>query len=122
MVWRQVQDFEQAGAFAVELEVVAAPLATEITKRTSMLTISLGSGGECDAQYLFSADILGENPDQVPRHAKSYRNFAAERARLQTERIAAYREFISDVGSGAFPMANHMVATDEGILREIWPS
>ena len=45
MVWQQVQDFEAAGAFAVEMEVVAENLATEITKRTSMLTISLGSGG-----------------------------------------------------------------------------
>lgn len=120
-VWQQVQDFEQAGAFAVEMEVVAAPLATEITKRTSMLTISLGSGGGCDAQYLFSADILGENPDQMPRHAKAYRDFSAERARLQAERIAAYREFISDVGTGAFPMASHTVDADEDILREIWP-
>ena len=61
MIWQQVQDFEQAGAFTVEMEVIAANLAREITKRTSLLTISLGSGGGCDAQYLFSADILGEN-------------------------------------------------------------
>lgn len=53
MIWQQVQDFENAGAFAVEMEVVAADLATQITKRTSMLTISLGSGAGCDVQYLF---------------------------------------------------------------------
>lgn len=119
MVWQQVQDFEQAGAFAVELEVVAAPLATEMTKRTSMLTISLGSGGGCDAQYLFSADILGENRGHFPRHAKKYRDFAAERDRLQAERIAAYKEYIADVGSGAFPETGHTVRMDEDILRDV---
>ncbi|MEM9393372.1 MAG: 3-methyl-2-oxobutanoate hydroxymethyltransferase [Pseudomonadota bacterium] len=120
MVWQQVQDYEQAGAFAVEMEVVAAPLATEITKRTSMLTISLGSGAGCDAQYLFSADILGETRGHFPRHAKKYRDFAAERDRLQAERIAAYKEYIADVGSGSFPEATHMVDAEESILRQVW--
>ena len=120
MVWQQVQDFEAAGAFAVEMEVVAANLATEITKRTSMLTISLGSGGGCDAQYLFSADLLGENRGHIPRHAKSYRNFAAERDRLQNERIAAYKEYIQDVQSGAFPEPKHVVAMDDEVLNSIW--
>lgn len=120
MVWQQVQEFEQAGAFAVEMEVVAAPLATEITKRTSMLTISLGSGGGCDAQYLFSADILGENRGHLPRHAKKYRDFAAERDRLQAERIAAYKEYISDVGSGSFPKTEHMVNAENDVLQKVW--
>jgi 3-methyl-2-oxobutanoate hydroxymethyltransferase len=120
MVWQQVQDFEAAGAFAVEMEVVAANLATEITRRTSMLTISLGSGGGCDAQYLFSTDLLGENRGHMPRHAKTYRNFAAERDRLQTERVAAYKEYISDVTTGAFPETGHMVSIDKDALRKVW--
>ena len=120
MVWQQVQDFETAGAFAVEMEVVAENLATEITKRTSMLTISLGSGGGCDAQYLFSADLLGENTGHIPRHAKTYRNFAAERERLQHERVAAYKEYIADVTSGAFPEAGHVVSIEADALRKVW--
>jgi 3-methyl-2-oxobutanoate hydroxymethyltransferase len=120
MVWQQVQDFEAAGAFAVELEVVAENLATEVTKRTSMLTISLGLGGGYDAQYLFSADLLGENTGHIPRHAKTYRNFAAERERLQLERIAAYKEYIADVTSGAFPEAGHVVSIDAGALLKVW--
>jgi len=119
-VWRQVRDFEAAGAFAVEMEVVAADLAAEITRRTSMLTISLGSGGGCDAQYLFSADLLGENRGHVPRHAKTYRNFAAERDRLQAERVAAYREYIDDVVNGSFPEDRHGVAMKGDALREVW--
>lgn len=120
MVWQQVQDFEAAGAFAVEMEVVAANLATEITRRTSMLTISLGSGGGCDAQYLFSADLLGENRGHIPRHAKTYRNFAAERDRLQRERVAAYKEYIDDVATGAFPEAGHTVLVDDEVLSAVW--
>lgn len=118
MVWQQVKDFEAAGAFAVEMEVVAANLATEITGRTSMLTISLGSGGGCDAQYLFSADLLGENRGHIPRHAKTYQNFAAERDKLQAERVAAYKEYIADVTSGAFPEAGHVVSIDDETLQK----
>ena len=121
-VWRQIQEFESAGAFAVEMEVVAAPLASEITKRTSMLTISLGSGAGCDAQYLFSADLLGENRGHIPRHAKTYRDFAAERDRLQAERVAAYREYIADVTDGAFPQGAHSVQLDEAVLTQVWTS
>lgn len=120
MVWQQVKDFEAAGALAVELEVVAANLSTEITARTSMLTISLGSGGGCDAQYLFSADLLGENRGHIPRHAKTYRNFAAERDRLQAERVAAYKEYIADVTTGAFPEVGNVVAMDEEALTKVW--
>jgi 3-methyl-2-oxobutanoate hydroxymethyltransferase len=119
-VWKQVKAFEAAGAFAVEMEVVAANLAAEITKRTSMLTISLGSGRGCDAQYLFSADLLGENRGHIPRHAKTYRNFAAEHDRLQEERIAAYAEYIADVTSGTFPDAQHIVEMDEHALLDVW--
>lgn len=112
-LWCEVRDFENAGAFAVEIEVVPAPLAAEITRRTSLLTISLGSGAGCDAQYLFSSDLLGENRGHFPRHAKAYRNFAAERDRMQTERIAAYREYIADIQNGAFPEPRHLVAMSE---------
>ncbi len=118
MIWQQVRDFEAAGAFAVELEVVPANLAGEITKRTSMLTVSLGSGGDCDVQYLFSADLLGENRGHIPRHAKVYRNFAAERDRMQDDRIAAYREYIADVTSGAFPEAGQITQMEDEALED----
>lgn len=116
---RQVQDFEDAGAYAVEMEVIPARLAAAITQRTSMLTISLGSGPDCDVQYLFSADLLGENCGHFPRHAKAYRNFAAERDRLQAERVAAYREYRADIETGAFPTASHSVDISEDALQEM---
>lgn len=120
LIWQQVQDFESAGAFAVEMEVIPGALATEITKRTTMLTISLGSGAGCDSQYLFSADLLGENRGHIPRHAKTYRNFAAERDRMQDERIAAYGEYIADVRGRVFPNDVHSVAMDGAVLAQLW--
>ena len=69
------------------------------------------------AQYLFSADLLSENTGHIPRHAKVYRYFAAERERLQRERVAAYREYIADVGFGAFPEAGHVVGMDDDVLN-----
>ena len=112
-VYFESKAFESAGAFALEMEVVPARVAAEVTRRVSILTISLGSGQGCDATYLFSADLLGENRGHIPRHAKVYRNFAQERDRLQQERIAAYREYIGDIAGQKFPEERHSVAIDD---------
>ena len=53
--------------------------------------------------------VLGHTAGHKPRHAKTYRNFAAEYARLQTERVAAFQEFVADVNSGAYPQPQHVV-------------
>jgi 3-methyl-2-oxobutanoate hydroxymethyltransferase len=112
-VYYDTKAFEDAGAFAVEMEIVPERLAAEITLRTSLVTISLGSGAECDVEYLFSADLLGENRGHIPRHAKVYLNFAAERDRMQRERISAYREYIADVTEGVFPAASNVIAMSD---------
>ena len=112
----EVRAYEAAGAFAVEIEVVPVEVAAEISRRVGILLWSMGSGPGCDVQYLFSEDILGENRGHLPRHAKVYRNFAAEADRLQRERVAAYGEFIADVASGAYPEARHVIAMDPAEL------
>ncbi len=53
--------------------------------------------------------MLGSNPGHYPRHAKRYRDFTAEYARLQKERIAAFAEFSGEVKSGAYPEPRHEV-------------
>ena len=93
MVYRQVKDLEAAGAFAAEIEVVPDRIAAEIAKRTSLLMLSMGAGTGGDAQYLFAEDVLGYTRGHRPRHAKVYRDFAAEYRRLQQERVAAFKEF-----------------------------
>jgi len=114
--YRASKDFEAAGAFALEMEVVPGEVAAAITERVSALTISLGSGTGCDAVYLFSADLLGENRGHIPRHAKVYRQFAAERDGLQRERVSAYREFTDDVSASAHPARQHDVSIEPAEL------
>lgn len=104
---------EQAGAVAVELEVVPALVGAELSRRTPLVTFGMGAGSGTDAQYLFAEDVLGCTRGHKPRHAKSYRNFAAEYARLQSERIAAFGEFVADVKAGAYPAAAHDVPVSE---------
>jgi 3-methyl-2-oxobutanoate hydroxymethyltransferase len=108
-LYEEVRAYESAGAFAVEIEVVPEEVATEISRRVGILLWSMGAGAGCDAQYLFANDILGYTKGHVPRHAKAYRDFAAKYARLQTERVAAFREFVADVESGAYPEERHLV-------------
>lgn len=112
-VWRQTKALEEAGAFAAEIEVVPDGIAAAISARTSMLMLSMGAGTGCDGQYLFAEDVLGSNRGHYPRHARTYRNFAAEYDRLQQKRIAAFREFASDVRSGAYPEKGHLVGVEQ---------
>lgn len=109
----EVRAYEAAGAFAVEIEVVPPEVATEISRRVAILLWSMGAGAGCDAQYLFANDILGYTEGHIPRHSKVYRDFRAEYARLQAERIAAFREFAADVESGAYPEPRHLVPMAE---------
>jgi 3-methyl-2-oxobutanoate hydroxymethyltransferase len=108
-LFEECKAYEAAGAFAVEIEVVPVEVATEISKRLKLLLWSMGSGPGCDAQYLFAEDILGTNRGHMPRHAKVYRNFAAEFDKLQRERIKAFTGYIADVRSGAYPEESHVV-------------
>jgi 3-methyl-2-oxobutanoate hydroxymethyltransferase len=122
-VWRDVQRLEAAGAFAVEMEVVPDRVAAEISRRTSLLLLSMGGGPFCDCQYLFAEDILGSHREHYPRHSKRYRDFNAEFRRLQSERVAAFREFRNDVGSRAYPAPEHCVRIEDAelsaFLREL---
>jgi 3-methyl-2-oxobutanoate hydroxymethyltransferase len=124
-IWRHVQQLQDAGVFGAEIEVVPPEVAAEISRRTSLFMISMGAGNSCDAQYLFSEDILGSNTGHYPRHSKRYRDFASEYARLQVERTAAYREYAEDVTSGRFPAAEHLVPIDpvelQGFLDHLDP-
>jgi 3-methyl-2-oxobutanoate hydroxymethyltransferase len=108
-VWDHVKRLEAIGCFGAELEVVPDRVAEMITKSTPMIMLGMGAGPHADAQYLFAEDVLGHTGGHKPRHAKTYRNFAAEYARLQQERIAAFKEFINDVDAGAYPQPQHAV-------------
>jgi 3-methyl-2-oxobutanoate hydroxymethyltransferase len=115
-VMEQVRALEDAGAFAAEIEVVPAAITAAIAARTSLVLFSMGAGTGGDAQYLFAEDVLGYTPGHRPRHAKVYRDFAAEYERLQRERVAAFGEFRADVESGAYPADEHLVPVDDEVV------
>jgi 3-methyl-2-oxobutanoate hydroxymethyltransferase len=118
-LYRRMKELESAGAYAAELEVVPHNLARFLSSQTTMILMSLGSGPGCDTQFLFSDDILGDYEERLPRHAKAYRNFAAEYRRLQDDRVAAFREYITDVRNGDFPARAHLVEMDAASLEKV---
>lgn len=89
------QSLQEAGAFAIVLELVPAELAARITRTLTIPTIGIGAGNNCDAQVLVWTDLMGltKNP---PRLAKAYCN-------LRQEMLAATEHWAKDVASGAFP-------------------
>ncbi|WP_411037504.1 3-methyl-2-oxobutanoate hydroxymethyltransferase [Shinella sp. BYT-45] len=117
-IYRKVKDYEQAGAFAVEMEVVPVAIADWITRSTPLLTLGMGCGAVCDAQYLFSCDVLGTGTSRMPRHGKRYADLALEEARLQRLRVEAFRAFAEDVRTGGYPEKQHEVHVGEDILTD----
>jgi len=112
-VYEETMAYQDAGAIAVEMEIVPNRIADEIAKRVDILIMSMGSGTGGDVQYLFATDILGTNDGHVPRHAKIYGNLKEELERVQDLRIAAFKAFKDDVGSSAYPEAEHLIEVDE---------
>ena len=95
-VLQHTLELQEAGAIGVELEVVPPKVAEVITQKVEIMTLSMGSGSGCDGQYLFANDVLGYTDGHTPRHARIYRDFKEEYAKLQKERILAFKEFHSD--------------------------
>jgi 3-methyl-2-oxobutanoate hydroxymethyltransferase len=116
-IYDQIRSFEKAGAWAVEVEVIPAALLAEITKRTTLLTSSIGAGGGGDIQFLFAEDILGNNGPPYPRHSKQYRNIFKMKQEMQAERVAGFRDFIRDVKSGGFPGPEHVITAPDGLIQ-----
>ncbi|GAI94849.1 unnamed protein product [marine sediment metagenome] len=103
---------DEAGAFAVVLETVPAPLAKLITDEISIPTIGIGAGIGCDGQIQVINDILGSFTDFVPRHAKQY-------AKLADIIRNAVTEYSNEVKAGSFPTDKQSFSMDESILAEL---
>ena len=117
-VYEEIKKLENAGAYAVEVEVIPQELLAEITKRTTLMTSSIGAGSGGDIQFLFADDILGNNAPPYPRHSKQYRSIYKMQRRIQKERVAGFREFIDDVKSGVFPADEHIIKAPRGMMAE----
>ncbi|TET41998.1 MAG: 3-methyl-2-oxobutanoate hydroxymethyltransferase [Dehalococcoidia bacterium] len=103
---------EEAGAFAIVLECVPAPLSKLITQRVGIPTIGIGAGPDCDGQVQVISDILGLYRDFVPKHAKQYVKLAAE---IET----AVANYMAEVKSVTFPTMKESYAMDESLLESL---
>lgn len=93
---------QDAGAFAVVLELVPAELAAEVTRSLHIPTVGIGAGAGCDAQVLVWTDMLGLTGGKMPRFVKQY-------ADLRGVMSGAAKAFAEDVVGGTFPAAEHAV-------------
>ncbi len=109
-VWERCKRYQDAGAFGVEIEVVPPEVTAEIAKRTDLFLVSMGGGKGGDCQYLFACDVLGYNTGHVPKHSKKYLDLAKEYERIQQMRIGAFKEFVSEVQSGVWPVEPWIVS------------
>lgn len=112
---RDAQALEDAGAFAIVLETVPAPLAEMVTERLSIPTIGIGAGPGCDGQVQVFHDMLGIYDDRRPmKHAKQY-------AVLGEAIRGAVRQYITEVEERAFPGPEHSFEMDDATLAELAP-
>jgi 3-methyl-2-oxobutanoate hydroxymethyltransferase len=91
---------QEAGAFAVVLEVVPAELAERVTQSLAIPTVGIGAGPGCDAQVLVWQDMAGLTPDPAPKFVKRY-------ADLRGVLGAAARQYADDVVAGTYPAEEH---------------
>ena len=91
---------QDAGCFALVMEMVPAPLAKEITERLDIPSVGIGAGPDCDAQVLVWQDMAGLRGGRAPRFVKKYAN-------LREDLSSAARAYAADVASGSFPAAEH---------------
>ncbi len=91
---------EQAGAFAVVMEMVPGDVAAEVTKSVSIPTIGIGAGLDCDGQVLVWQDAFGLRTGRMPRFVKQY-------ADLHGVLLQAARDYAADVKAGTFPGPEH---------------
>ena len=116
-VYEEIKRLEDAGAYAVEVEVIPEAILREISKRTTLMTSSIGAGSGGDIQFLFADDILGNNPPPYPRHSKQYRELYKLKRQMQTERIAGFKEYADDVRQGRFPAREHILEAEEAMIE-----
>lgn len=111
-LFRRFRRLEEAGAFAVECEVIPGRVMEEIHRRTGLVTVSLGSGPSADVLFLFTEDICG-GEDRLPRHARAYGNLRALRERIRQERVNALSAFRADVEANVFPGKREISEIDD---------
>jgi 3-methyl-2-oxobutanoate hydroxymethyltransferase len=103
---------QDAGAFAIIFEAVPAKLATYVTKKLHIPTISIGGGPGCSGQLLVTYDVLGMFDTFTPKFAKKYANLN----KLMAETFTEYRD---EVRAGKFPGEEHIYGVSDEVMEDI---
>lgn len=98
---------QEAGAFSVVIEGVAAPLADKLTRELEIPTIGIGASANCDGQILVLDDMLGLGTGHVPKFVKKY----ADLAGVIDQAVGTYAD---EVRNRSFPAEEHTYAMKEG--------
>jgi len=107
------QKLEDAGAFAIVVECVPAPVTKLITAKLSIPIIGIGAGPDCDGQVLVTQDMLGMFDRFVPKFVKQYAN-------LNGLIMEALEQYAAEVDSGEFPGPEHSFAMKEEVLKKLY--
>lgn len=91
---------EEAGAFALVLELVPGPVAQAVTEALEIPTIGIGAGAGCDGQVLVLHDMLGLNPGFTPRFLRTF----ADVGQVAGDGV---REYVRTVKAGEYPGPEH---------------
>ena len=103
---------EEAGAYAIVLECVPAPLARMISERVDIPTIGIGAGVGCDGQVQVFHDLMGLYQDFTPKHARKYAN-------LGDAIVSATEDYISDVRADRFPTDRESYTLSRKVLEAL---
>lgn len=104
---------QEAGASMLVLECVPAKLAKKITEMLDIPTIGIGAGNECDGQVLVFQDMLGMFTDYVPKFVKQFANVGDVMKQ-------AFRDYMDEIQSGAFPAEEHSYKIDDEIIEKLY--
>ena len=99
-VLRDAHAVQEAGAFAVVMEMVPGDVAAQVTKELTIPTIGIGAGAACDGQVLVWQDAFGLRTGRMPRFVRQY-------ADLHGTLLQAARDYDADVKAGTFPAEEH---------------
>jgi 3-methyl-2-oxobutanoate hydroxymethyltransferase len=103
---------QEAGAFAVVLELVPHQLATFITQKLTIPTIGIGAGAGCDGQVQVFHDVLGLFDDFIPRHTHRF----AELGTQIQQALSAYRDAVTD---HTFPASENTFNMSDDVLKQL---
>ena len=103
---------QEAGAFALVLECVPAPLAERVTQALSIPVIGIGAGAGCDGQVLVWQDMTGMTLSHLPRFVKRFGEVGASLR-------SAVEAYAREVRAGAFPGEDHVYPLPEGMEKTL---